>query len=126
MQQRVGLARALAIEPRVLLMDEPFGSVDSMTRRTLQEELLRLHQQTPKTVVFVTHSVDEAVRLGDKVVRLGGRPARIEEILTVDLPRPRPREIGIHPRFIEIKERLWERIKLGEEYPHEEGTQGDR
>ncbi len=111
MQQRVGLARALAIEPRVLLMDEPFGSVDSMTRRSLQEELLRLHQDTPKTVLFVTHSVDEAVRLGDRVVRLGGRPGRVEEVLTVDLPRPRPREIGAHPRFIELKEHLWDRIK---------------
>jgi NitT/TauT family transport system ATP-binding protein len=111
MQQRVGLARALAIEPQVLLMDEPFGSVDSMTRRSLQEELLRIHQDTPKTVIFVTHSVDEAVRLGDRVVRLGGRPARIEENLVVDLPRPRPRDLGAHPRFIEIKERLWEQIK---------------
>jgi NitT/TauT family transport system ATP-binding protein len=126
MQQRVGLARALAIEPRVLLMDEPFGSVDSMTRRSLQEELLRLHQETPKTVVFVTHSVDEAVRLGDKVVRLGGRPARIEESVAVDLPRPRPREIGAHPRFIEIKERLWEHIKLGLDHLPREDPSGAR
>jgi ABC-type nitrate/sulfonate/bicarbonate transport system ATPase subunit len=126
MQQRVGLARALAIEPRVLLMDEPFGSVDSMTRRSLQEELLRLHQDTPKTVVFVTHSVDEAVRLGDRVVRLGGRPARIEEILAVDLPRPRPREIGVNPRFIEIKEQLWNHIKLGPDPPREGEPSGDR
>jgi ABC-type nitrate/sulfonate/bicarbonate transport system ATPase subunit len=112
MQQRVGLARALAIDPAILLMDEPFSALDSQTRRGLQEDLLALHADNHKTIVFVTHSVDEAVRLGDRIVLLSSRPATVDELVTVDLPRPRPREVGTLPRFVELKEHLWHRLRL--------------
>ncbi len=111
MQQRVGLARALAVDPDILLLDEPFGSVDALARRLLQEDLLRLHLETPKTVVLVTHSVDEAVRLGDRVVLLGPRPSRVLEVIGTELPRPRPEHLGADRRFIELKEYLWDRLK---------------
>lgn len=111
MQQRVGLARALAVDPQILLMDEPFGSVDAQTRRTLQEDLLQFHQNTQKTVIFVTHSMEEAVRLGDRVVLLSPRPGRVQE--SVDVPLPRPRQDGIDrlPEFIELKEYLWQKLR---------------
>lgn len=111
MQQRVGLARALAVDPRTLLMDEPFGSVDAQTRRLLQEDLLRLQEAHRRTVVFVTHSMDEAVRLGDRVVLLGPRPARVAEVVEVELPRPRPADLEKLPRFVELKEHLWQRLR---------------
>ncbi len=114
MQQRVGLARALAVEPRVLLMDEPFGSLDEQTRRILQEELLKLWEQRPVTVVFVTHSMDEAVRLGDRVALMSPRPGRIAELITIDLPRPRSGhldEVQRMPEFDHITSRLWERLR---------------
>ena len=110
MQQRVGLARALAIDPAILLMDEPFGSLDALSRRTLQNDLLALHHDDRKTVLFVTHSVDEAVRLADRIVLLSERPARVLEIIDVNLPRPRPPHLGGVPRFVEIKEHLWDRL----------------
>jgi NitT/TauT family transport system ATP-binding protein len=110
MQQRVGLARALAVDPSILLMDEPFGALDAQTRRGLQIDLLKLHQRHRKTVVFVTHSVDEAVRLGDRIVLLTPRPGRVSEIVDVGLPRPRPADLASMSRFIEIKEYLWARL----------------
>ena len=91
MKQRVGIARALAIEPEVLLMDEPFGSLDAQTRNMLQKELLEIWEKTQKTILFVTHSVDEAVFLADKIVVLSARPAVVKEILEVDLSRMRDR-----------------------------------
>jgi len=111
MQQRVGLARALAIDPPILLLDEPFGSLDSLTRRRLQEDLLDLHAATRKTVLLVTHSVDEAARLGDRVVLMSARPGRVLEAIDTGLPRPRPVHIGTNPRFVELKEQLWDRLK---------------
>jgi len=113
MQQRVGLARALAVDPAVLLMDEPFGSIDAQARRALQNDVLRLHHRHRKTVVFVTHSVDEAVRLADRIVLLSPRPARVDEIIDVGLPRPRPPRLAAHERFVEIKEHLWDRLLPG-------------
>jgi NitT/TauT family transport system ATP-binding protein len=107
MQQRCGLARALAIEPRVLLMDEPFAAVDAQTREILQFELLRIWEQRPTTMVFVTHSIEEAVLMGDRVVVLKGRPSRIHETIAIDLPRPRSRETLRLPRFAELRERVW-------------------
>lgn len=111
MQQRVGLARALAVDPQILLMDEPFTSVDSQTRRLLQDDLVALHQKERKTVMFVTHSMDEAVRLADRVVLLTERPGRVLERLDVPLPRPRPAEIRKCPEFSELTEYLWSRIQ---------------
>ena len=89
MKQRVALARVLAFDPQVLLMDEPFGSLDAQTRETMQEELMRIWERTGKTVVFVTHDIEEAVYLGNRVLVLGTRPARIRQEVTIDLPRPR-------------------------------------
>ena len=92
MQQRAGLARALAVNPSILLMDEPFGAVDAQTRQLLQEELLELWQRERKTVIFITHSMDEAVYLSDRVVVMTPRPGRVAEILDVPLARPRVSE----------------------------------
>ena len=107
MQQRCGLARALAIEPRVLLMDEPFAAVDAQTREILQLELLRIWQMRPTTMVFVTHSIEEAVLMGDRVVVLKGRPATVFETIAVDLPHPRGRATLAHPRFSTLREHVW-------------------
>jgi len=107
MQQRCGLARALAIEPHVLLMDEPFAAVDAQTREILQFELLRIWEERPTTMVFVTHSIEEAVLMGDRVVVLKGRPSKVHELITIDLPRPRTRDTLRLARFAELRERVW-------------------
>ncbi|HEY3918597.1 MAG TPA: ABC transporter ATP-binding protein [Stellaceae bacterium] len=107
MQQRCGLARALAIEPSVLLMDEPFAAVDAQTREILQFELLRIWEKQPTTMLFVTHSIEEAVLLGDRVVVLKGRPARVDQDIVIDLPRPRSRDTLSLPRFSALREQVW-------------------
>ena len=89
MQQRLQIARCLAQEPRLLLMDEPFGALDAMTRQTLQDELAQLARTSGTTVVFVTHDLDEAIYLGDRVVAMASRPGRIADRITIDLPQPR-------------------------------------
>ena len=91
MKQRVGIARALANEPDVILMDEPFGSLDAQTRNIMQKELLRIWEKTDVTVIFVTHSVDEAVYLADRIITLTARPGTIKRIMSIDVPRPRDR-----------------------------------
>mgnify|MGYP006283622975 FL=1 len=91
-RQRVGIARALAVAPDLLLMDEPFGALDAITRRTLQDELLRIWRETGTSVLFVTHDIDEATYLGDRIVLLGGTPARIVRAYAIEAPRPRRRE----------------------------------
>lgn len=107
MQQRCGLARALAIEPTVLLMDEPFAAVDAQTREILQFELLRIWQIRPVSMVFVTHSIEEAVLMGHRVVVLKGRPAGVHEIIDVDLQHPRSRATLTHPHFAALREHVW-------------------
>ena len=107
MQQRCGLARALAVEPNVLLMDEPFAAVDAQTREILQFELLRIWEQRPTAMIFVTHSIEEAVLLGHRVIVLKGRPSNIHETISIDLPEPRTRETLREPRFAELRERVW-------------------
>jgi NitT/TauT family transport system ATP-binding protein len=107
MQQRCGLARALAVEPSVLLMDEPFAAVDAQTREILQFELLRIWEQRPTAMLFVTHSIDEAVLMGHRVLVLRGRPAGIFETIEVDLPHPRSRSTLSHPRFAALREHVW-------------------
>ena len=110
MKQRVGIARALAIEPKVLLLDEPFGALDALTRATLQDELMRIVGQTGATVLMVTHDVDEAVLLSDRVVMMTNGPAaRIGEILEVPLARPRKRLALAHePQFMDLRAEVLE------------------
>ena len=105
MKQRVGIARALSMEPKVLLLDEPFGALDALTRAKLQDELLQIVAKTHSTVVMVTHDVDEAVLLSDRIVMLTNGPAAtIGEILAVDLPRPRDRiELAEDPRYVHYR-----------------------
>jgi NitT/TauT family transport system ATP-binding protein len=107
MQQRCGLARALALEPSVLLMDEPFAAVDAQTREILQFELLRIWEERPTAMIFVTHSIEEAVLLGHRVIVLKGRPSSIHETIQIDLPEPRTRATLREPRFAELRERVW-------------------
>jgi NitT/TauT family transport system ATP-binding protein len=107
MQQRCGLARALAVEPSLLLMDEPFAAVDAQTREILQFELLRIWESRRTSMIFVTHSIEEAVLMGHRVFVLRGRPSNIRDVITVDLPHPRTRETLRHPRFAELRERVW-------------------
>jgi len=112
MQQRVGLARALSVEPKVLLMDEPFAALDAMTREVLRNELLQMWSERRMAIVFVTHDIEEAVLLSQRIVLLRPRPGRVDEIVDVDLPEPRwqkdPRPL---PAFIEMREHLWNRIR---------------
>jgi ABC-type nitrate/sulfonate/bicarbonate transport system ATPase subunit len=102
MQQRVGLARALAINPEIVLLDEPFSSVDLLLRESLQAEVLKILQTTRKTAVFVTHSINEAMFLSDRIISMGRNPGRVKEILTVDLPRPRTDEVMRTPEAEKI------------------------
>jgi ABC-type nitrate/sulfonate/bicarbonate transport system ATPase subunit len=113
MQQRVGLARALAVDPALLLMDEPFGSVDDQTRMLLQEELLKIWEQTQKTVIFVTHDIEEALYLGDRIVVMCARPSRISRIVDVPFPRPRTDDIRGVPEMGRLKREIWEELKSG-------------
>jgi NitT/TauT family transport system ATP-binding protein len=108
MRQRVGIARALVTKPDILLMDEPFGAVDAMTREGMQAEFERIIAKTHQTVVFITHSIDEAVMLGDRVAVISNRPGRIKEVVDVDLPRPRLEgDAKSSPRFAELREHIW-------------------
>ena len=113
MQQRAGLARALAIEPRVLVMDEPFASLDAQTRDLLQLELLRIWEQRPTAMIFVTHSIDEAVLMGDRVVILSGRPGHVQDIVDVGIGRPRGRETVDSERFRTVRDYLWNTVMQG-------------
>jgi NitT/TauT family transport system ATP-binding protein len=107
MKQRVSIARALAPDPAVILMDEPFAALDSLTRDILQEEILRIWEKTGKTFVLITHNIEEAVFLGDRVIVMTARPGRIKAEIDVDIQRPRdPTMRTHHPRFLEIKEQL--------------------
>ncbi len=111
MQQRLQIARALAVGPDSLLMDEPFGSLDAITKAALQDELLQLHRRTHTTIVFVTHDVDEAVYLGDRVVVLAGSPATVTRELRVDLPRPRNQlETRELPEFIRLRHEIFQTL----------------
>ena len=111
MRQRVNLARALAIDPEVLLMDEPFASLDAQTREIMQTELLRIWEQGRKTVVFVTHQIDEAVFLSDRVLVFARRPGRLQERVEIDLPRPRNLAIKRAPEFVAYVDRIWKMIE---------------
>ncbi|WP_456454451.1 ABC transporter ATP-binding protein [Methanopyrus sp.] len=107
MKQRVAIARALAAEPRILLMDEPFAAVDAQTRNKMQEELLKIWERTGRTILLVTHNVEEAVFLADRVMVLSPRPAEVVDIVDIDIPRPRDRT---DPEFVELRARILDMI----------------
>ena len=114
MKQRVAIARGLVQNPAVLLMDEPFASLDEQTRMVLGDELLRIWSETRKTVLFVTHSLNEAVYLADRVIVLSARPGRVVDDVAVDLPRPRSFAMSASERFGILKDRIWQHIKHAE------------
>jgi NitT/TauT family transport system ATP-binding protein len=113
MQQRVGIARALAIKPSVLLMDEPYGALDVQTRDILQDELLNIWEKQRKTVIFVTHSIEEALYLADRIVVMTPRPGRIEQIIDVPFPRPRRDTLKSTPEFLEMRRSIWATLRKG-------------
>lgn len=110
MQQRVSISRALIHDPPLLLMDEPFGALDAITRDEMNLELLRIWQEAKKTVLFITHSIPEAVFLGDRVIVMTPRPGKVAEIIDIDLPRPRTTAIRDDPRFISYVKRIRQRL----------------
>lgn len=111
MKQRVGIARALAIRPEILLMDEPFGALDAQTREKLQNELLDIMAKERRSVLFVTHNIDEAVFLGDKVYIMSPHPGRVHKTLDVDISRPRDPEIKQSEEFMEIRQDAWNTLE---------------
>jgi NitT/TauT family transport system ATP-binding protein len=111
MKQRVGLARALATDPEVLLMDEPFAALDAQTRDLMQAELLQVWERTKKTVIFVTHSIEEAAYLSDRVIVMSARPGRTKTNIPIHLPRPRDYEMRLSAKFNEIKAEIWNALK---------------
>ena len=112
MRQRVNLARAIAVNPEVLLMDEPFSGLDAQTREIMQTELLRIWREGGKTVIFITHQIDEAVYLADRVVVFARRPGRIQDIVQIELPRPRELSIKRDEAFAPYVDRIWKQIEL--------------
>ncbi len=111
MKQRVSIARALANDPEVLLMDEPLGALDAQTRTVMQEELMRIWEETRKTVVYITHSIEESVFLGDRVVLMTAHPGTIKEIFPVDLPRPRSHKTTATPAYAELTYAIWQSLQ---------------
>ena len=111
MRQRVAIARSLAYDPDVLLMDEPFAALDAQTRETLQSELLRIWDKHKKTIVFITHSLDEAIFLSDRVAVMTQRPGRIKEVFDIDLARPRQPELRNTQAFVQYRQRAWEALR---------------
>ena len=107
MKQRCAIARAYAANPTILLMDEPFGALDALTRVTMQDQLLDTWSRERRTVVFITHDVDEAVYLANRVIVMASRPGRLHKIIPVDLPYPRTEEIRLSPEFAEIRNQVW-------------------
>ncbi|HLH44814.1 MAG TPA: ABC transporter ATP-binding protein [Bryobacteraceae bacterium] len=118
MQQRVNLARALAADPKVLLMDEPFAALDAQTREFMQAELLKIWSQARKTVLFITHQINEAIYLADRVVVMSARPGRVKDVFRVPFGRPRTLGLKRDPRFLEIEDAIW---RLVEEKPERIG-----
>jgi len=110
MKQRVSIVRALANDPEVLLMDEPLGALDAQTRIVLQDELLRIWEETRKTVVYITHSLDEAILLGDRVILMTAHPGRLLATFDIDIPRPRTIETMNMPAFGKLRGAIWHEL----------------
>ena len=110
MKQRVAIARAYAADPEVLLMDEPFGALDAQTRTQLQSELLETWERDQRTCFFITHDVDEAIILAQRVIIMSARPGRIKDIVDIDIPYPRTQETKMTPRFLELKNHIWSQV----------------
>ena len=124
MRQRVGLARALATDPAVLTMDEPFGALDAMTREVMQAEFEKILSKTKQTVIFITHSIDEAITMGDRIVVMTAGPGRIKAILNVDISRPRYQlEIREHPRYQELRHEIWKMLQAEQKAQMDRETQ---
>jgi NitT/TauT family transport system ATP-binding protein len=111
MQQRVNLARALATDPEVLLMDEPFAALDAQTREFMQAELLKIWSQAQKTVLFITHQINEAIYLADRVAVMSARPGRLKRVFEVPFPRPRTLSLKRDPRFLDLEDKIWKLIE---------------
>ena len=111
MQQRVNLARATAADPLVLLMDEPFAALDAQTREQMQAELLKIWAEAHKTVLFITHQINEAVYLADRVAVLSPRPGRLKDVVTIPFERPRPLSLKREPRFLEVEDAIWQLVE---------------
>lgn len=111
MRQRVSIARVLANDPDVILLDEPFAALDAMTRQVLQEQLIRIYEQSGKTIVFITHSIDEALLLSTRVIVLGSKPGKVVQDIPNDLPHPRNASVQLSPRFNELKAQIWDTVQ---------------
>ena len=110
MKQRVAIARAYAVDPAVLLLDEPFGALDAQTRTQLQQELLETWEKEQKTCFFITHDVEEAIILAQRVVIMSARPGRVKDIVDIDIPYPRDQETKMSPRFLDLKNHIWSQV----------------
>ena len=126
MRQRVSIARALATDPEILLMDEPFAALDAQLREILQTELLVLCQERPRTVVFVTHSLEEAILLSDRVVVMSARPGRVIDDMMIPFPRPREASLRASPEFGRIRAELWEHLRVEVERRMQQEEKGGR
>ncbi|MBS0500795.1 MAG: ABC transporter ATP-binding protein [Burkholderiaceae bacterium] len=111
MRQRVSIARVLANDPDVILLDEPFAALDAMTRQVLQDELLRIYEKSRKTIVFITHSIDEALLLSTRMLIMSARPGRVVTDIRNDLPMPRNAEVQLSPRYNELKSQIWKTVQ---------------
>ena len=111
MQQRCNLARALTVDPEILIMDEPFAALDAQTREIMQMELLRIWNEAKKTVLFITHQINEAIYLADRVIIFGARPGRVKDVLKIDIPRPRKLSVKREKQFLEYEDHLWNQIE---------------
>jgi NitT/TauT family transport system ATP-binding protein len=111
MQQRCNLARALTVDPKILIMDEPFAALDAQTREIMQAELLRIWKESGKTVLFITHQINEAIYLADRVIVFGSRPGRVKKMIPINLPRPRDLSIKRDPMFLKYEDELWTLIE---------------
>ena len=126
MQQRAAIVRAFGLRPDVMLMDEPFSALDEFTRESLQGQLLELWEETRSTVVFVTHSISEAVRLSDRIVVMAPKPGRVVDVIDVDLPRPRTTELAKTPAFRAYEDLVRERLLAAYNGPHHPATEKGR